>query len=102
MSLAGTTGQHSCIRMELLQSNVLFITILLISISEENESSLVGQLVRHEEPVRGLEFSTIAPNPTIKGKIVVKEGNNGCGSCHSQRNNLDLAKHLIIPSLNSF
>ncbi|WJX74321.1 hypothetical protein P8452_57988 [Trifolium repens] len=70
--------------------------------SEENESSLVGQLVRHEEPVRGLEFSTIAPNPTIKGKIVVKEGNNGCGSCHSQRNNLDLAKHLIIPSLNSF
>ncbi|WJX42962.1 nicotinate phosphoribosyltransferase [Trifolium repens] len=38
----------------------------------------------------------------IGGKIVVKEGNNDCGSCHSQRNNLDLAKHLIIPSVNSF
>jgi hypothetical protein len=34
--------------------------------------------------------------------IALKEGSNGCGSCHSQRNNLDLAKHLIIPFINTF
>ncbi|XP_045807763.1 protein transport protein SEC31 homolog B-like isoform X2 [Trifolium pratense] len=34
---------------------------------EENESSLVGQLVRHKGPVRGLEFNTIAPNLLASG-----------------------------------
>ncbi|PNX90491.1 transport protein SEC31A-like, partial [Trifolium pratense] len=35
--------------------------------SEENESSLVGHLVRHKGPVRGLEFNTIAPNLLASG-----------------------------------
>ncbi|KAK2436839.1 hypothetical protein QL285_021805 [Trifolium repens] len=47
-----------------------FVFLINFLSSEENESSLVGQLVRHKEPVCGLEFSTIAPNPTIKGGLL--------------------------------
>ncbi|KAE9593486.1 putative transcription factor WD40-like family [Lupinus albus] len=35
--------------------------------SEENESALVGHLVRHKGPVRGLEFNAIAPNLLASG-----------------------------------
>ncbi|KAL2329314.1 hypothetical protein Fmac_022741 [Flemingia macrophylla] len=37
------------------------------SYSESNESSLVGHLVRHKGPVRGLEFNAIAPNLLASG-----------------------------------
>ncbi|XP_057456926.1 protein transport protein SEC31 homolog B [Lotus japonicus] len=36
-------------------------------IRSENESALVGHLVRHKGPVRGLEFNTIAPNLLASG-----------------------------------
>ncbi|KAL2982866.1 hypothetical protein AAZX31_12G010300 [Glycine max] len=35
--------------------------------SESNQSSLVGHLVRHKGPVRGLEFNAIAPNLLASG-----------------------------------
>ncbi|KAF7836110.1 protein transport protein SEC31-like protein B-like [Senna tora] len=51
----------------LVDGNIdLWNPLTLIS-SEAKESSLVGHLVRHKGPVRGLEFNTISPNLLASG-----------------------------------
>ncbi|KAK2351558.1 Protein transport protein Sec31B [Trifolium repens] len=51
----------------LVDGNIDIWNPLTLIRSEENESSLVGHLVRHKGPVRGLEFNTIAPNLLASG-----------------------------------
>lgn len=51
----------------LVDGNIDLWNPLSLIRSEENESSLVGHLVRHKGPVRGLEFNSIAPNLLASG-----------------------------------
>lgn len=51
----------------LVDGNIDIWNPLALIRSEENESSLVGHLVRHKGPVRGLEFNSIAPNLLASG-----------------------------------
>ncbi|XP_027357033.1 protein transport protein SEC31 homolog B [Abrus precatorius] len=51
----------------LVDGNIDIWNPLTLIRSEPNESSLVGHLVRHKGPVRGLEFNAIAPNLLASG-----------------------------------
>lgn len=51
----------------LVDGNIDIWNPLTLIRSEASESSLVGHLVRHKGPVRGLEFNTIAPNLLASG-----------------------------------
>nr|KYP67966.1 Protein transport protein SEC31 [Cajanus cajan] len=51
----------------LVDGNIDIWNPLTLIRSESNESSLVGHLVRHKGPVRGLEFNVIAPNLLASG-----------------------------------
>ncbi|CAI8611646.1 unnamed protein product [Vicia faba] len=51
----------------LVDGNIDLWNPLTMIRSEANENSLVGHLVRHKGPVRGLEFNTIAPNLLASG-----------------------------------
>ncbi|CAL0304359.1 unnamed protein product [Lupinus luteus] len=51
----------------LVDGNIDIWNPLTLIRSEEKESALVGHLVRHKGPVRGLEFNAIAPNLLASG-----------------------------------
>ncbi|TKY67956.1 transport protein SEC31-like B [Spatholobus suberectus] len=51
----------------LVDGNIDIWNPLTLIRSESNESSIVGHLVRHKGPVRGLEFNAIAPNLLASG-----------------------------------
>ncbi|KAK7312111.1 hypothetical protein VNO77_35711 [Canavalia gladiata] len=51
----------------LVDGNIDIWNPLTLIRSESSESSLVGHLVRHKGPVRGLEFNAIAPNLLASG-----------------------------------
>ncbi|KAE9620190.1 putative transcription factor WD40-like family [Lupinus albus] len=51
----------------LVDGNIDIWNPLTLIRSEANESALIGHLVRHKGPVRGLEFNTITPNLLASG-----------------------------------
>ncbi|XP_019412945.1 PREDICTED: protein transport protein SEC31 homolog B-like [Lupinus angustifolius] len=51
----------------LVDGNIDIWNPLTLIRPEANESALIGHLVRHKGPVRGLEFNTIAPNLLASG-----------------------------------
>ena len=51
----------------LVDGNIYIWNPLTLIRSEANESSLIGHLVRHKGPVRGLEFNAISPNLLASG-----------------------------------
>ncbi|WJX84350.1 hypothetical protein P8452_66936 [Trifolium repens] len=75
--------------------------ILLADSSSSRNFIFFSQLDNNNYSVNEIPSSYETLTRLVKMEDNSQRRTNCCGSCHSQRNNLDCAKHLIIPFINT-